>query len=86
MAPIVESAGNRIILHFETLDDVLRMLRPWRGAGRRAEVISHVTQAFGAIGLHVEFWVKGRAIAAMDNGEISGSILSVLGLQPVAAD
>jgi hypothetical protein len=86
MKPEVEGAGNRIILNFESLEQALQLLRPWRGATRRAEVASQIHQALAAAGLSLELRVNGRPVAEIGEGYLRGSLFSVLGMRPATAD
>lgn len=76
----VESTGNRIILHFDTLEEALQLLSPWRGAGRRAEVTDDIHRALQAIGVRMELRVKGRSVAELGLGDLRGSALTLLRL------
>ncbi len=85
-APLVESVGNRIILHFETLEDALQLLSPWRGIRDRAEAVRLIAKALCAVALNVEVRVKGRVLAEVVAGKLTGPLLSLLGMQRVATD
>jgi hypothetical protein len=76
--PNVELDGNRIILHFDRLEDALRLLSPWREARTRADVASRIHEALNAVGLAVELRVKGRPVAELGEGEARGSLLSLV--------
>jgi hypothetical protein len=78
--PEVESTGNRIILHFDSLEDALQLLSPWHGANRRAEVAEEIHRALQAIGVRMELNVKGHTVAELGLGDLRGSALTLLGL------
>ena len=78
--PTVESAGNRIILQFESLDQAMGLLRPWHAEKLRAEAASTITRALEAVGLVVEVRVKGRAVAEVGLGGFHGSLLQLIGI------
>jgi hypothetical protein len=75
----VEGLENRIILHFETLDQAMSLLSPWGAAERRLEATRRIHEALTAAGLSLEVRVKGRSIAEMGVGRFSGSLLRLLG-------
>jgi hypothetical protein len=79
-APAIESDGNRIILHFDDLEQALQLLKPWNCTQRRAEAARMVNQALESVGLILEVRVKGRAVAEMGLGDLRGSLFSLLGL------
>jgi hypothetical protein len=79
-APAIESAGNRIILHFQDLEEALQMLKPWPGAERRADAARCVHHALESVGLILEVRVKGTPVAQMGLADLRGSLLSLLGL------
>jgi hypothetical protein len=76
----VEGLENRIILHFDTLEQAMSLLSPWTGAERRVDATQRIHQALEAAGLSLEVRVKGRSIAEMGAGRFSGSLLRLLGL------
>jgi len=80
-APVVESSGNRIQLHFDTLEQALQLFSPWKGANRRAEAANEIHQALAAVGLQMEVWVKGVRVAAIGASEFKGSLLRMLGIE-----
>jgi hypothetical protein len=79
-APLIESIENRIILHFEDLEQALQLLKPWNGAQRRAEATRLVNQALESAGIILEVRVKGRSVAQLGLGDMHGSLFSLLGL------
>ena len=76
--PHVESAGNRIILHFDKLDQALRLMQPWPGDKLRADAAIRITKALEAVGLIVEVRVNGRPIAEMGAGGVHGSLMKLI--------
>lgn len=80
--PRAQAHDNQIVLHFESLDDALRLFSPWRGAGPRIQAASQIHSALAAAGLAVEVQVNGRSVAQLGLGEPSGVLFSLL--QPAA--
>lgn len=74
-----EADNNRIILHFETLEDALRLLTPWRGAGPRAQAAQQIHDALSSAGLLLEVRIQGRPVAELGSGEPHGPLFSLLG-------
>ena len=79
--PQIESKDNRIVLHFETLDQALQLLSPWKDLRHRKDAAEQITKALSAIGLCLEIKVKGRQIAEFVAGKIRGPIVALLGPQ-----
>lgn len=77
--PQVESRDNWIVLNFETLDQALQLLSPWKDARHRKDALQQITKALSAVGLCVEIKVKGRRIAELVAGQIRGPIVALLG-------
>lgn len=77
--PLIESIGNRIVLHFESLDEALQLLSPWKGVRPRAEAVNQITKALSAVGLCLEIKVKGRQVAELVSGQLRGPLATLLG-------
>lgn len=74
-----EADHNRIILHFETLEDAMRLLTPWRGAGPRAQAAQQIHHALSSAGLLLEIRIQGRPVAELGSGAPHGPLFSLLG-------
>lgn len=78
--PLIETVGQRIVLQFESLEEVMKLLSPWRGVSTRAMAAMQIHHALAAAGIEVEVRVKGRPVAELGTGEMRGSLLSLLQL------
>ncbi len=74
-----EAERNRIILHFETLEDALRLFSPWRGAGPRAQAAQQIHHALSSVGLLLEVRIQGRPVAELGSVAPHGPLFSLLG-------
>lgn len=73
-----EAQDNRIVLHFETLDEALRLFSPWRGAGPRAQAAQQIHHALSSVGLRLEVRIQGRPVAELGSGPPRGPLFSLL--------
>lgn len=73
-----EAEKNRIILHFETLEDALRLFSPWRGAGPRAQAAQQIHHALSSVGLRLEVRIQGRPVAELGSVAPHGPLFSLL--------
>jgi hypothetical protein len=73
-----EAETNRIILHFETLEDALRLFSPWRGAAPRAQAAQQIHHALSSVGLLLEVRVQGRPVAELGSAQPRGPLFSLL--------
>ncbi|MGQ9918556.1 MAG: hypothetical protein ACUVS7_14155 [Bryobacteraceae bacterium] len=79
MTPVkAEAETNRIILHFETLEDALRLFSPWRGAAPRAQAAQQIHHALSSVGLLLEVRVQGRPVAELGSAQPRGPLFSLL--------
>jgi hypothetical protein len=81
--PHAEAHGNHIVLQFESLDDAMRLFNPWRGAAPRAQAAAQIHQALANAGLALSVEVKGRSVAELGYGKMSGPLVALLA--PLAA-
>lgn len=79
--PLIEAAGKRIVLQFDSLEEVMKLLSPWRGASTRAQAATQIHHALAAAGIEVELRVKGCPVAELGAGQMRGSLLSLLHLK-----
>ncbi|MGC8760785.1 MAG: hypothetical protein ACP5VC_12565 [Bryobacteraceae bacterium] len=70
---------NRIILHFDTLEDALRLFSPWRGAAPRAQAAQQIHHALSSVGLLLEVRIQGRPVAELGSVAPHGPLFSLLG-------
>lgn len=80
-SPRIESSENRIVLNFDSLEQALQLLSPWKDRRNRMAAAQQITKALSAAGLSVEIKVKGRQIAELVAGQIRGPILALLSQQ-----
>lgn len=76
----VEASGNRVVLHFDSLEDAMRLLSPWRGGKLRMLAAEGIHLALGAAGLAMEVRVRGYTVVELGtaNAEISGPLVALL--------
>lgn len=73
-----EAETNRIILHFETLEDALRLFSPWRGAAPRAQAAQQIHLALSSVGLLLEVRIQGRTVAELGSAQPRGPLFTLL--------
>jgi len=76
--PKAEAENTRIILHFETLEDALRLFSPWRGAAPRAQAAQQIHHALSSAGLQLEVRIQGRPVAELGSSRPRGPLFSLL--------
>lgn len=76
--PRAEVESNRIVLHFETLEDALRLFSPWRGAVPRAQAAQQIHHALSSVGLQLEVRIQGRPVAELGSSAPRGPLFSLL--------
>jgi hypothetical protein len=77
-APHVETMENGLVFDFESLDDAMRLLSPWRAPAARADAAWQIHRALGAAGLRLQIRVNGTTVAEMGQGVFRGSLLNLL--------
>ncbi|MCS7044399.1 MAG: hypothetical protein N2036_11870 [Bryobacteraceae bacterium] len=73
-----EADRNRIILHFDTLEDALRLFSPWRGAAPRAQAAQQIHHALSSVGLRLEVRIQGRPVAELGSIAPHGPLFTLL--------
>lgn len=73
-----EAETNRIILHFDTLEDALRLFSPWRGAAPRVQAAQQIHHALSSVGLRLEVRIQGRPVAELGSSQPRGPLFSLL--------
>ena len=73
-----QASGNRIILQFESLDDALRLLTPWKSTAPRVLAARQIHGALHAVGLGMEVRVKGHTVAELGADEMRGPLFALL--------
>ena len=76
----VEASGNRVVLYFDSLEDAMWLLRPWRGGKLRLLAAEGIHSALGAAGLAMEVRVGGYTVVELGaaHAEISGPLMALL--------
>jgi hypothetical protein len=76
--PALATAGKRIILEFETLEQALMLLKPWRAENSRAAAAARIHESLTAVGLQMELRVRGKSVAEFGDGAFRGSLCALL--------
>ena len=61
----VEASGNRVVLHFDSLEDAMRLLSPRRGSKPPIVAAEGIHAALGAAGLAMEIRVGGHMLVKL---------------------
>jgi hypothetical protein len=77
-SPGLATAGKRIILEFDTLDQALMLLKPWRAETSRAAAAARIHESLTAVGLQMELRVRGKSVAEFGDGMFRGSLCALL--------
>jgi len=73
-----EAEQNRIVLHFDSLEDALRLFSPWRGAAPRTQAAQQIHLALSSVGLLLEVRIQGRAVAELGSAAPHGPLFALL--------
>ena len=76
----VEASGNRVVLHFDSLEDAMRLLSPWRSSKPRTAAAEGIHAALGAAGLAMEIRVQGHMLVELGaaHAGIGGPLAALL--------
>jgi hypothetical protein len=77
----VHGEGKQIVLDFPSLGEAMRLLKPWSGHRRRAEMIDSIHKALNSAGLSLEVRVNGSSVAHLGTGLRRGLALRLLGAE-----
>ena len=61
----VKASGNRVVLHFDSLEDAMRLLSPRRGSKPPMVAAEGIHAALGAAGLAMEIRVGGHMLVKL---------------------
>ena len=68
----ISAADNRIVMNFDDLGSVMRVLSHWNNAFRRDDFTRRLQQTAETLGLDLEVQVQGRTLERFGPGNTAG--------------